>query len=111
MTANFKDMPAWGAFTQIWPSTFDAATAYVAIDVHLMDNRKPYIYKTTDYGATWTKVNGNLPTGHPLDYVLSMSGNPNSRACCSPAPAARFYYSMDDGGTGRSSGPACRRRR
>ncbi len=38
--------------TQIWPSTFDPGTAYVAVSFHLMDDRKPYIYKTTDFGAT-----------------------------------------------------------
>ena len=41
-----------------------------------MDDRKPYIYKTTDFGATWTKINGNIPTGHPLDYMLSIVGQP-----------------------------------
>ena len=35
---------------------FDAGTAYVAVDLHMMDNREPYLYKTTDYGRTWTKI-------------------------------------------------------
>src|SRR4029450_802626 len=64
-----------------------------------MDDRKPYIYKTTDFGATWKKINGNIPTGHPLDYILSMSGNPNKRGMLFPGSARAFYYSFDDGGT------------
>jgi photosystem II stability/assembly factor-like uncharacterized protein len=99
VTKNFKDLPPWGAFNQIWPSTFDPATAYVAVSFHLMDDRKPYIYKTTDYGATWTKVTGNIPTGHPLDYILSFSGNPNKKGMLFAGSARAFYYSMDDGGT------------
>ena len=75
------------------------ATAYVAVSFHLMDDRKPYIYKTTDFGATWTKINGNIPTGHPLDYVLSMSGNPNRKGMLFAGTGRAFYYSMDDGGT------------
>ena len=66
---------------------------------HLMDDRKPYIYKTTDFGATWTKINGNIPTGHPLDYILSMSGNPNRKGMLFAGTGRAFYYSMDDGGT------------
>ena len=64
-----------------------------------MDDRKPYIYKTTDFGATWTKINGNIPTGHPLDYVLSMSGNPNRKGMLFAGTGRAFYYSLDDGGT------------
>ncbi len=99
VTKNFTDLPPWGAFNQIWPSTFDPAEAYVAVSLHLMDDRKPYIYKTTDYGKTWKKINGNIPTGHNLDYILSMSGNPNKRGMLFAGSARAFYYSMDDGGT------------
>ena len=99
LTANLEDLPVWGAFNQIWPSTFDPATAYVAVSFHLMDDRKPYIYKTADFGTTWTKINGNIPTGHPLDYVLSMSGNPNRKGMLFAGTGRAFYYSMDDGGT------------
>jgi photosystem II stability/assembly factor-like uncharacterized protein len=99
VTKNFTDLPPWGAFNQIWPSTFDPAEAYVAVSLHLMDDRKPYIYKTTDYGKTWKKINGNIPTGHNLDYILSMSGNPNKRGMLFAGSAHAFYYSMDDGGT------------
>jgi photosystem II stability/assembly factor-like uncharacterized protein len=99
VTKNFKDLPVWGAFNQIWPSAFDPAEAYVAVSFHLMDDRKPYIYKTTDYGATWKKINGNIPTGHPLDYVLSMSGNPNRKGMLFAGTGRAFYYSLDDGGT------------
>jgi photosystem II stability/assembly factor-like uncharacterized protein len=99
VTKNFKDLPVWGAFNQIWPSTFDPGEAYVAVSFHLMDDRKPYIYKTTDYGATWKKINGNIPTGHPLDYILSMSGNPNRKGMLFAGSARAFYYSFDDGGT------------
>jgi photosystem II stability/assembly factor-like uncharacterized protein len=99
VSKNFKDLPVWGAFNEIWPSTFDPAEAYVAVSFHLMDDRRPYIYKTTDYGATWKKINGNIPTGHPLDYILSMSGNPNKRGMLFAGSGRAFYYSMDDGGT------------
>ena len=99
VTANFKDLPKWGTFAQIWPSTFDPGTVYVAVDFHLMDDRKPYIYKSTDFGTSWTEINGNIPTGHPLDYILSLSGNPNHKGMLFAGSAHGFYYSMDDGST------------
>lgn len=97
VTANMKGMPELGTITQIWPSTFDAASAYVTVDGHVNDNRKPYIYKTTDYGATWTSVVGDLPSGHPLDYVLSTIENSNRRGMLFAGTGHAFYYSMDDG--------------
>jgi photosystem II stability/assembly factor-like uncharacterized protein len=99
VTGNFRDLPPWGTFTQIWPSSFDAATVYTAVAFHLMDDRKPYIYKSTDFGATWTNITGNLPSGHPLDYVLSFAGNPNKKDMLFAGTARAFYYSLDDGTT------------
>ena len=42
-------------------SWFDAGTAYAALDGHRNDDLKPYVFKTTDYGKTWTSITGNLP--------------------------------------------------
>ena len=64
-----------------------------------MDNRKPYIYKTTDFGATWKKISGDLPSGHPLDYVLSVAENPNKKGMLFAGTGHAFYYSLDDGAT------------
>ena len=99
VTKNFKDLPPWGTFTQIWPSTFDPGTVYTSVAFHLMDDRKPYIYKSTDFGTTWTKITGNIPSGHPLDYVLSFSGNPNKKGMLFAGTGRAFYYSLDDGTT------------
>jgi hypothetical protein len=90
-------MPAWGTIRKIEPSHFDPATAYVAVDFHMMDNRKPFIYKTTDFGATWMNVTGDLPAAHPLDYVMAITENPNKRGMLFAGTAHAFYYSKDDG--------------
>ena len=42
--------------SRIEPSHFDPGTAYVALDAHRYDDWKPYLFKTTDYGQTWTNV-------------------------------------------------------
>jgi hypothetical protein len=91
-------LPAWGTIRKIEPSHFDAATAYVAVDFHMMDDRKPYVYKTTDYGKTWTNITGDLPADHPLDYVMAVTENPNKRGMLFAGTGHGFYYSMNDGG-------------
>src|SRR5438874_3470581 len=97
LTRNVAGMPPWGTITQISASRFDSGTAYVAVDLHLMDNRTPFIFKTADFGQTWTKVTGDLPAKHPLDYVRSIAENPNRRVMLFAGTGHAFYYSLDDG--------------
>jgi hypothetical protein len=92
-------MPDWGTITQIAPSAFDAGTAYMAVDCHVMDHRDPFIFKTTDFGKTWKMISNSLPKGHPLSYVLSVAENPNRRGMIFAGTGNAFYYSMDDGTT------------
>jgi hypothetical protein len=92
-------MPVWGTIRRVEPSVFDANVAYIAVDYHMMDNREPFIYKTSDLGKTWTKISGNLPTGHPLAYVLTVAENPNRKGMLFAGTGNGFFYSMDDGGT------------
>ncbi len=96
VTANVG-MPAWGTVRKIAPSPFDPRTAYIAVDYHLMDNREPFIYKTSDLGKTWKRISGTLPTGHPLDYVMAVTENPNRRGMLFAGTGRAFYYTLDDG--------------
>jgi photosystem II stability/assembly factor-like uncharacterized protein len=97
LTKNVGGMPPWGTITQIAPSHFDPGTAYVAVDFHLMDNRAPFIFRTADFGQTWTKMTGDLPAVHPLDYVRSIAENPHRRGMLFAGTGHAFYYSLDDG--------------
>jgi photosystem II stability/assembly factor-like uncharacterized protein len=98
VTKNVTGMPPWGTVRKIEPSHFDPGVAYVALDSHLMDDRRPYVYKTADFGRTWTRVTGDLPSGHPLDYVLAVAENPNRRGMLFAGTGHGFFYSLDDGG-------------
>ncbi len=99
VTKNVPGIPEWGTIRKIEPSRFDAGTAYVAVDDHLMDNRNPFIFKTSDFGRTWTRLSDGLPKGHPLDYVLSVAENPNRRGMLFAGTGHGFFYSLDDGKT------------
>ncbi len=90
-------MPPWGTITSIQPSFFDAGTAYISVDYHLMDNREPFIYRTTDFGATWTKITGGLPS-HQLSYVRVVAEDPNCKGLLFAGTGNALFYSLDDGG-------------
>jgi len=98
VTKNIPNLPPWGTVTSIQPSFFDAGSAYVSIDFHLVNDRDPYIYRTTDFGKTWTKISGDLPKG-PLAYVRNVSQDPNCKNLLFAGTGNALYYSLDDGGT------------
>jgi photosystem II stability/assembly factor-like uncharacterized protein len=99
VTKNVTGMAPWGTIAKIEPSSFDPATAYMVVDYHIMDGRDPFIYKTADFGRTWTRISDGLPHGHPLAYVLSLAENPNRRGMLFAGTGNGFYHSMDDGKT------------
>ena len=63
--------------SRIEPSHFDPGTAYVAIDNHRNDDWKPYLFKTTDYGQSWTSVSGNLPALGNINALREDYDNPD----------------------------------
>jgi photosystem II stability/assembly factor-like uncharacterized protein len=52
-------VPLW--VSRVFPSSFDAGTAYVAKTGFRADDFRPYLFRTTDFGRTWTSIAGNLP--------------------------------------------------
>ena len=97
VTKNISGLPAWGAVTSIEPSHFEAGTAYVSIDFHLMDNRDPYVYKTTDFGQSWTQISSDLPKNE-LSYVRVVAEDPNCKGLLFAGTGNDLFYSSDDGG-------------
>lgn len=69
VTANITGLPEWGSVQTIEPSPFQAGTAYVVVNAHMLDNRKPYLFKTTDFGKTWTNLAETMPADVPV-HVL-----------------------------------------
>jgi photosystem II stability/assembly factor-like uncharacterized protein len=97
VTKNIAGLPAWGVVSKIEPSHFDPATAYICVDFHLMDNREPWVYKTADFGKTWTKITGDLPAKGPLDYARVIAENPNRKGNLFVGTGNALYYTLDDG--------------
>jgi photosystem II stability/assembly factor-like uncharacterized protein len=63
--------------SRVEPSHFDPGTCYVALDNHRNDDWKPYIYKTADFGRTWTSISSNLPAKGNVNALREDPVNPN----------------------------------
>ncbi len=75
--ANVSGVPSGLWVSRVVASRFDEGTAYVAFDGHRSDNFDPWIFRTTDYGRSWTKITSGLPAGGPVYVVTEGMKNPN----------------------------------
>jgi photosystem II stability/assembly factor-like uncharacterized protein len=89
-----KDLPEWSRISQIDASPFDAGTAYVAIDRHQNDDVRPYIYKTSDYGKTWTKGAKGIPDN---TFVRAVREDPKKRGLLYAGTETGVFVSFNDG--------------
>ncbi len=89
-----KDLPEWSRVSQIEASPLDAGTAYIAIDRHQNDDLRPYIYKTSDYGTTWSKLTNGIPDG---SFVRAVREDPKKRGLLYAGTENGVYISFNDG--------------
>jgi hypothetical protein len=78
----------------IEPSPFEAGTAYAAIDAHKLDDFKPYVFKTTDFGKTWTPITTGLPNS---SYVHAVREDPKHKGLLYAGTETGAWVSFDDG--------------
>ena len=90
-----KDMPDFGRVSQLDGSSFDNATAYMAVKKMLLGDRSPYIFKTSDYGKTWTKIVNGIPAN---DYVHTVREDVARRGLLYAGTQHGVYISFNDGG-------------
>jgi photosystem II stability/assembly factor-like uncharacterized protein len=99
VTAAMPQIPEWGTISIIEPSHFDAGTAYVVVDAHRLDNMKPYLYRTVDFGESWKRLDGNLPQDI---YLHSVREDPTNKDLLYVGTERGVVFSTDGGKTWRS---------
>ena len=97
VTPHIPGLPPKGTVDSVEPSRFEAGTCYVAVDLHQVDNRDPFLYKTSDYGKTWRSIAGNIPKS-PLSYAHVVRENPHRKGMLFAGTENALYVSFDDGG-------------
>ncbi len=88
-----KDLPE-GLVSVLDASPHDAASAYFALDRHKFDDYKPYIYKTHDWGKTWTRINDGVPE---VTFVRAVREDPKRKGLLYAGTETGVYVSFDDG--------------
>jgi photosystem II stability/assembly factor-like uncharacterized protein len=89
--------PAFGDFTKvsiIEPSHFDPGTAYLAANRYQQDDYRPSLWKTTDYGKTWTKIVAGLPADA---FTRVIREDPVRRGLLYAGTERGVYVSFTDG--------------
>ncbi len=93
VSANVTELPKRSWIPHIEASPSDAATAFVVFDSHRQSDWTPYVFKTTDYGATWR----NLATADVSGYALVLRQDPQEPKLLFLGTEFGLYFSLDGG--------------
>ncbi|HEY4563714.1 MAG TPA: glycosyl hydrolase, partial [Thermoanaerobaculia bacterium] len=89
-----KGIPDWIMINEIDASPLDKGTAYVAATMYKSDDNRPYLYKTNDYGATWTRIDNGIDPAH---FTRVVRADPARRGLLYAGTERGMYVSFDDG--------------
>ncbi|MDA8686791.1 glycosyl hydrolase, partial [Robiginitalea sp.] len=87
-------MPEWNMINSIEPSSFDEGTCYVAATRYKLGDFEPYLYKTTDYGKTWTRITNGIDSEH---FTRVVREDPKRKGLLYAGTETGMYISFDDG--------------
>ena len=87
-------MPKWIMINSIEPSPFDPAVCYVAGTLYKSGDFKPYLYKTSDYGKTWSLITKGIPSEH---FTRVLRADPSKKGLLYAGTETGIYISFDDG--------------
>lgn len=88
-------MPEWIMINEIDASPTDKGVAYVAATNFKWDDFRPYLYKTADYGKSWTKIVDGIPAS---EFTRVIRADPKKRGLLYAGTERGVYVSYDDGG-------------
>ena len=96
VTRNIPNLPPWGTVSNIEPSRYNAGAAYITVDFHQVNNRDPFVYKTSDYGKSWKPITSGIPHTM-LSYAHCVREDPTRPGLLYLATEGGVFVSFDDG--------------
>ncbi|MEZ4809998.1 MAG: glycosyl hydrolase [Allomuricauda sp.] len=88
------NMPEWNMINSVEPSAFDEGTCYVAATRYKLGDFQPYLYKTTDFGKTWTKITNGIEDEH---FTRVVREDPKRKGLLYAGTETGMYISFNDG--------------
>jgi len=89
-----RGLPEWTQVNAIDASPLEKGVAYVAATRYKFDDHKPYLYRTSDYGRSWTKIDRGIPDGA---FTRVVREDPMRRGLLYAGTESGIYVSFDDG--------------
>ena len=93
---NIPGKPEYGTISSIEPSRHQAGTAYVTVDAHQLGDFDPYIYKTTDYGQSWVRLDAGIERSES-SFIHVTREDPKVAGLLYAGTDKGLYISKDDG--------------
>ena len=96
VTKNIPNLPAMGTISTIEPSRFESGSAYLTVDLHRVNRRRPFLYKTKDYGQSWTAITNGIPHSM-LSYAHCVREDPTRPGLLYVGTENGLYVTFNDG--------------
>ena len=79
-------------------SHFDPGTAYAAVDLLRLGDYTPYLFRTRDYGKTWTRITDGMPANEPGgSSTRVIREDPKKKGLLFAGTESGMHVSFDDG--------------
>jgi photosystem II stability/assembly factor-like uncharacterized protein len=91
---TIRDLPEFALISIIEPSAHSAGTAYVAATRYKLSDEQPYLYRTTDFGRTWTRINSGIPQD---EFTRVIREDPERAGLLFAGTERGVYVSFDAG--------------
>ncbi len=89
-----RGLPRLATIRVLEPSPHDPAVGYVVAEAYRLDDFRPYLFKTNDYGRTWTKITAGIADDH---FARVIREDPERRGLLYAGTEVGLYVSFDDG--------------
>jgi photosystem II stability/assembly factor-like uncharacterized protein len=96
LTSRLPTFPEWATIKCIEASPHDAGIAYVVVDAHLLNDFRPYLFKTSDFGQSWEVLSSSLPQD---EYLHVVREDPKQKGLLFLGSEKGLWFSRDAGKT------------
>ena len=89
-----EELPKWAMVSFIEPSSHEAGTAYMAATMYMLDDNRPFLFKTSDFGATWTLIVSGIADD---DFTRVVREDTERPGLLYAGTETGVYFTTDDG--------------